>query len=101
MQSLKELFKYEFDKVNMPKAHRAKVLQHTTVHIFLGCSLKSIGLDLTSKALDMEISLSAYFYLFHIDSGILLKALQNISCVVSHFLPPSARNTCAVMPPVK
>lgn len=40
LQSLKELLKYEFNKVNIPKAYRAKVLQHTTVHIYLGMQNK-------------------------------------------------------------
>lgn len=82
--------------------HTDQKSSNTLLHMSsLGCSPKSIGLDLTFKALDLEIILSAHFSLFHIGSGILLKALQNNSFVVSRFLPPSARNTCAVMPPVK
>lgn len=34
-KSLKGLFKYEFNKADLSKAHRVKVLQHTTVCTFL------------------------------------------------------------------
>lgn len=67
----------------------------------LGCSTKGIGLHSTSRSLGLEISLSAYFFLFlysKCGSGILFQAVQKISSVFSHHLLPSARNMSAVMP---
>lgn len=58
----------------------------------LGCRTKSIGLDLTSKALD-----SVLIFLFFI----LVLVFYSRLCAVSQLLPASARSMCAVMPPVK